>query len=171
MIFNDLRYGRVATVPLLLLILLASDSAVAQTPGTQAQDLSAVLTKVEAAQTELVRGRPDPFKALWSHGDDVTLIGGLGGSIEKGWGRVSERLDWVASQYSAGTRQHEEVSRVVSGNLAYVVQREVIRFRIPVTGRESVQELRATMVLRLESGGWRIIHRHADAQTAREPTR
>jgi len=114
-------------------LILAAVSAIAQTPGSQPEDLSAALTKVDMAQTELVQGHPEPFKALWSHRDDVTLIGGLGGSIETGWDRVSQRLDWVASQYSAGTRQHEEVSRVVSGNLASVVQREVIRFRIPAT--------------------------------------
>jgi hypothetical protein len=60
----------------------------------------------------------------------VTLIGVPGGSIEKGWDHVRQRLDWVASLYSAGTRRHEEVSRVVTSNLASVVQREVIRFRI-----------------------------------------
>ena len=165
MIFNDLGTMTAASLVLSTLLLTAS-AAVAQ-----AQDLSATLANVEAAQTELVQGRPEPFKALWSHRDDVTLIGGLGGSIEKGWDHVSARLDWVASQYSSGARRHEEVSRVVLGNLAYVVQREVIQFRVPATGRDMVQELRATMVFRMESGAWRIIHRHADAQTAREPTR
>ena len=169
---HDLRRRVLAAVTLLLsALLLAAGSAVAQTPETRPQDLTSALTEVEAAQTELVQGRPEHFKALWSHRDDVTLIGGLGGAIEKGWAQVSTRLDWVASQYSAGTRQHEEVSRAVSGDIAYVVQREVIRFRNPGTGRESVQELRATMVFRRESGAWRIVHRHADAQTVREPTR
>ena len=45
------------------------------------------LAQVEAAQVELVRGRPAAFKALWSNRDDVTLTGGLGGAIEKGWGK------------------------------------------------------------------------------------
>jgi len=81
-------------------LILAAVSAIAQTPGSQPEDLSAALTKVDMAQTELVQGHPEPFKALWSHRDDVTLIGGLGGSIETGWDRVSQRLDWVASQYS-----------------------------------------------------------------------
>ena len=42
------------------------------------------LAQVEAAQVELVLGRPAAFKALWSNRDDVTLTGGLGGAIEKG---------------------------------------------------------------------------------------
>ena len=45
------------------------------------------LAQVEAAQVELVRGRPAAFKALWSNRDDMTLTGELGGAIEKGWGK------------------------------------------------------------------------------------
>jgi hypothetical protein len=62
----------------------------------------AVLATVEAAQVQLVNGQPGPFKALWSRGEDVTMSGGLGGAIARGWVRVSERLDWVATQYAGG---------------------------------------------------------------------
>ena len=67
-----------------------------QAAPRQADDSSfdAVLATVEAAQVQLVNGQPGPFKA-WSHGEDVTLVGGLGGAIATGWTQVSERLDWV----------------------------------------------------------------------------
>ena len=84
------------------------------------------LAQVEAAQVELVRGRPATFKALWSHRGDVTLTGGLGGAIEKGWDNVSRRLDWVSSHYADGSREHEEVVRFIGQDVAYVVQREII---------------------------------------------
>jgi ketosteroid isomerase-like protein len=140
-------------------------------PQSAGADFGAMLARVEAAQVELVRGRAEAFKALWSHGDDVTLIGGLGGPIEKGWPQVSTRLDWVSSQYSEGSRRHQEVSRVVGGGSAHVVQRETLTFRAPADGRVITQELRTTMVFRLESGQWRIVHRHADSLTARQPAR
>ena len=133
-----------------------------------APDFGAMLSRVEAAQVELVRGRAEAFKALWSHGDDVTLIGGLGGPIEKGWPQVSKKLDWVSTQYSEGSRKHQEVSRVVGGGSAHVVQRETLTFRAPADGRVMTQELRTTMVFRLESGQWRIVHRHADSLMARQ---
>ena len=127
------------------------------------------LAQVEAAQVELVRGRPAAFKALWSNRDDVTLTGGLGGAIEKGWASVSRRLDWVSSQYADGRREHEEVVRVMGRDVAYVVQKEIIHFRVPGQTAQVTQELRAVMVFRLESGAWRISHRQADSQTIKQP--
>jgi ketosteroid isomerase-like protein len=124
----------------------------------------AVLADVEAAQVQLVNGQSGPFKALWSHAEDVTLSGGLGGAIVKGWAQVSERLDWVATQYVDGARTHQEVARVVGQDLAYVVLRETIKFKSPADGRAMAQELRVTQVFRREAGRWRIVHRHADAQ-------
>ena len=130
-----------------------------------------ILARVKAAQLELVRGRPDAFKALWSNRDDVTLTGGLGGAIEKGWGSVSRRLDWVSSQYADGGREHEEVVRFVGQDVAYIVQKEIIRFRVPGQAVRVTQELRAVMVFRLESGAWRISHRQADSQTTKQPAK
>ena len=131
----------------------------------------AALAIVEAAQVQLVNGQPGPFKALWSRGEDVTLSGGLGGAIAKGWAQVSERLDWVATQYAEGVRTHQEVARVVGQDLAYVVVRETITFKTPAERRAMVQELRVTQVFRREDGQWRIVHRHADSQVVKTPPR
>ncbi len=103
--------------------------------ASQDRSFDAVLEQVEAAQVQLVNGRPDAFKALWLHDDEVTLSGGLGGVIVKSWRQVSERLDWVATQYRDGTRTHEEVARYVGPDLAYVVPRETIRFRSPMDAK------------------------------------
>jgi ketosteroid isomerase-like protein len=128
-----------------------------------------VLAAVEAAQVQLVNGQPGPFKALWSQREDVTLSGGLGGAIARGWPQISERLDWVATQYAGGMRTHQEVARYIGQDLAYVVLRETIRFKNPADGRAMVQELRVTQVFRREGGRWRIVHRHADSQVVRNP--
>ena len=46
--------------------------------------------EVPVALGELVQGGPDPFKALWSHADDVVIMGAFGG-FERGWEEVSAR--------------------------------------------------------------------------------
>jgi ketosteroid isomerase-like protein len=149
---------------------LASAQSSVATSTSAASAFDAILVEVEAAQVQLVNGQPAAFKALWSHGDDVTLSGGLGGAIAKGWTHVSERLDWVARQYQDGSRTHQEVSRYVGQDLAYVVLRETIRFKSPADGRPMTQELRVTQVFRREAGRWRIVHRHADSQVTRQTT-
>src|SRR3982751_1202189 len=158
-----MRFMRHITVTAAIALSLAMGiAAVATYPvmATQSRgehaNLDATLAQVDAAQTELIHGHPEPFKALWSHRDDVTLVGGLGGAIAKGWPGVSERLNWVSTQYPESSRTHQEVSRVVGQELAYVVQRETIRFRVAGQAEPSTQEQRATMVFRREGSAWRI---------------
>ena len=134
-------------------------------------DFEAMLARVDAAQLELQNGRPAAFKALWSHADDITLSGGFGGTIEKGWDAVRVRLDWVGTQFTNGRHTHERVASSVSGDLGYVVQLEHIRFQVPGQAKESALDYRVTMLFRREPGGWRIIHRQADTNLTRQPAR
>jgi hypothetical protein len=137
--------------------------------GTQAGGgFKEMLALVDAAQLELQRGRPAAFKALWSRADDVTLSGGFGGTIEKGWGQVGRRLDWVGTQFSKGSNTIERLVTGESGDLGYVVQLEHIRFHAPGQAQESRRDYRVTMVFRRESEGWRIVHRQADSQMTKQ---
>jgi ketosteroid isomerase-like protein len=129
----------------------------------------AFMTKLEAAEVEFAQGRPAAFKALWSHADDVTLCGGFGGRVERGWENVAARLDWAGSKYADGTRSAETISGTVGAGFAYSVQRELIRFRVAGRTDKLTQQFRVTMVFRREADGWRIIHRHADSQTSSKP--
>ncbi len=130
----------------------------------------AFMARLETAEHEFAQGRPAAFKALWSHGDEVSLCGGFGG-VESGWDKVGARLDWGSSKYSDGTRSSEEIRSTVGDDFAYIVQKEVIRFRIAGRIELSTQELRVTMVFRREADGWRIVHRHADSQMGTQPPR
>lgn len=156
-------------MPRILFAALFSLSCSVLVAAQELKNFDAVLAEVEAAQVHLVNGRPEAFKALWSRRDDVTLVGGLGGTVAKGWTQVSERLDWVATQYVDGTRRHEEIARHVGQDLAYVVLRETISFKSADRTRDVVQELRVTQIFRREGGRWRIVHRHADAQVTKQP--
>jgi ketosteroid isomerase-like protein len=135
--------------------------------GASRREFEAMLAKVDAAQLELQNGRAEPFKALWSRADDITLSGGLGGRIEQGWEQIGPRLDWVATQFSKATHTNNRVVTNVGGDLGYVVQTEQIDYHVPGRAEGSTREYRVTMIFRRESGGWRIVHRQADSQTVK----
>jgi ketosteroid isomerase-like protein len=123
------------------------------------------LQQLDAAQGRFSDGNPEQFKQLWSHSEDVTLCGGHGGKVERGWKNVAARLDWSSSTYRQTERGNEFISGGVSGDFAYIVRRESIEAQIGNEPFRRKQELRVTMVFRREADGWRIVHRHADSQT------
>jgi ketosteroid isomerase-like protein len=147
--------------------------AAAQDPGARGPrtggGFKEMLARVDAAQLELQNGRQAAFKALWSRADDVTLSGGFGGTIEKGWEQVGRRLDWVGTQFSKGSNTIERLVANESGDLGYVVQIEHLRFHVPGQAQESRRDYRVTMVFRREAEGWRIVHRQADSQMTKQP--
>jgi ketosteroid isomerase-like protein len=154
----------VCCVAALPAVTLGSPQAGAQ----ERAEFDAFFDKVSQAQAELFRGRPGPLKALWSRASDVTLFGAFGGRGEHGWDQVGPRLDWASAQYSDGSPTIERIASYVDGNLGHVVQLEKVRFKVPGHSEESLLELRATWIFRLERDGWRIIHRHADSQMKRQ---
>ena len=158
------RSTLVAYASLACLALLAVPVRAAA-PG---DEFEAMLAKMDAAQLELQNGRPEAFKALWSHADDITLSGGFGGVVEKGWDQISRRLDWVGAQFSNGTNTHERVVARASGDFGYVVQMEHLKFRVPGQEKDSTRDYRVTMIFRKEKDGWRIVHRQADSQTTKQ---
>lgn len=128
----------------------------------------AFLIKLDAAQLELQSGKAEAFKSIWSHGDDITLSGGFGGTVEKGWTAISKRLDWVGEQFSKGTNKIERIVTTQSGSLGYVVQLEHISFTVPGTGKPATRDYRVTMIFRREKNGWKIVHRQADSQMVKQ---
>ena len=117
--------------------------------------------RVEETSSSFLAGDPTPFKAFWSHADDVILFGGRG-SYEQGWEQVSSRLDWAAAGFRDGKLTYEPLAAGVSGDLAYSVGIE----RGEVSGgnheAKSPLVLRITHLYRREEGIWKLIHRHAD---------
>jgi ketosteroid isomerase-like protein len=119
------------------------------------------------ATVAFVHGDAQPYKALWSHADDVSIMGGFGGH-EEGWTAVGARLDWAASHYGVGwTVEEETLVAVVGDGIAMRVSLEHNRRRA-ADGSEEVRERRVTHVARRERDGWRIVHHHSDPLLARD---
>ncbi len=88
-----------------------------------ASDWDRFVSRCQQALGELVEGRPEPFKALWSRADDVVIMGAFGG-YERGWAEVSLRLDWAAKGIRSTDRVAENVVTVVGDDVAYTVDLE-----------------------------------------------
>jgi ketosteroid isomerase-like protein len=142
-------------------------TAVAQKPH-KSGSFHAFLAKVDAAQLELQNGKAAAFKDLWSRSPDITLSGGFGGAVEKGWPDISKRLDWVAGQFSNGTHTNTRIVERSSGSLGYVVQTEQIEFKVPGQSAPSTRSYRVTMIFRKEAGQWKIVHRQADSNLTKQ---
>ena len=164
-----LKLVLIATVTFLPIACGAAQSGkISKDESAASQEFEAMVARVDAAQRELQNGRPEAFKALWSHADDITLSGGFGGTVEKGWEAISRRLDWVGAQFSKGTNTIERIVAKANGTLGYVVQIEHIRFYVPGQQKESTRDYRVTMLFRRDPEGWRIIHRQADSQMMKQ---
>ena len=128
-------------------------------------DLDAVVALSHEALGEFVKGNPEPFKAMWSHGEDDSLANPYGPAV-RGWDEVAAAMDRAATHYADGAFVgFERVAKHEAQNLAYVVGVE--QFRARIAGEEAISEfaLRVTTILRLVGGTWKIVHRHADSIT------
>jgi ketosteroid isomerase-like protein len=120
------------------------------------------MTQLTAAQRNFVKGDAAGIKRLFSHGEDVTVLGGCFGGFEHGWAEVGPRLDWAASHFAGGSYGQETVSATVGSDVGCLVSRERWPYATPEESAEMLLELRVTQVFRREQGHWRLVHRHAD---------
>jgi ketosteroid isomerase-like protein len=133
-------------------------------------DFDRVLAAWRDAHHAYMKGDPEPVKAIWSHAEDVSVANPFGGAV-RGWDEVRAAVDRSASTARDGSvGDFDIVAAHVATDLAYVVEIEHFSFRR--NGGEDVVpfSLRATMIFRLESGVWRLLHRHADRSVTRETT-
>jgi ketosteroid isomerase-like protein len=138
-------------------------SAWSLVPG--ANDLDRAIDLSHLALGEIVKGNVEPFMALYSDRDDVTL-GNPFGPFARGRQQVADAGAGAASRYREGEIVgFDPVARHVTADLACVV--EVERFRAKVGGGEEPAgvALRVSSVFRREDDGWKLVHRHADPIT------
>jgi hypothetical protein len=120
-----------------------------------------------AALNALLTGDPQPFIGLWSHADDVSVLGGFGG-FESGWYRVEQDIALAASRFVNGQLIGIEpvtFGASVDGDLAFGVWNE--RAQVQLAGSDATISLtvRVTHIFRREEGVCRLIHRHGDRAT------
>ena len=126
------------------------------------QDLfPAALERLHAAMAKVANGDISEITALYSHADDATSFYGWGG-YEKGWSAVSKRWDWAGTQFKGGTVAYQNVTTVVTPELAYTTDIETFKCRMDGMDAPTEWSNRVTHVFRFEGGEWRLLHRHAN---------
>jgi ketosteroid isomerase-like protein len=133
------------------------------------RDFEDIVERHHAALGGIINGDPSGYKALYADTEDVTLSNPFGPPA-RGREAVFRTLDGAASHYEGGElREFETVAKHVGADMAYthVLERCVAK----VVGVDDARPvtLRVTEVFRRESGGWRLVHRHADPIAAPRP--
>jgi ketosteroid isomerase-like protein len=105
-------------------------------------------------------GNPRPYLELWSHAEDVSLMGGVGGH-QVGIAEVSELLTATAKTLNYETWSAENLVTGFDDTFGFTVELE--RLTRHVHGETEEMRLRATSVYRREDGAWKVVHRHGDS--------
>ncbi len=132
-------------------------------------DLDYVIEKYHQALDEYIKGNPELVLKIFSRREEVSLAQPLGPTA-LGQKQVVETGERNASYLRDGERiGFEKLVKVVTPDLAFIV--EVERFRAKIGGRQDFSQsaLRVTTIFRLEDGAWKIVHRHADPIVTQQP--
>ena len=122
-------------------------------------DFDQAIAESHAATDGVLKGNPDGFKALYSRSEDITLGNPFGG-FARGWDQVAEQLERASSYYRDGEATgFEPVARAVGSELAYTVELERARPRLPAapTSGSSLFELRRSIATKRTVGGSSIV--------------
>ena len=93
-------------------------------------DFYSALEQYHRAAGEFVKGNPEPYKAVFSHQEDVTL-GNPFGPFVRGWKQAAATMERAASLYRDGEIiGFENIAKHVTPELAYIVEVERIKARI-----------------------------------------
>jgi ketosteroid isomerase-like protein len=136
---------------------------------TTSKDFDTAVERYHRAAGEFVKGNSEPYKALFSHREDVTVANPFF-PVTRGWENVEDRIERAASRWREGkVTGFETVVKYATPDLGYIV--EIERFHAKIGGSEEAGDvgLRTTSILRREDGDWKIVHRHADPITAEQP--
>lgn len=113
-----------------------------------------------AALNTLFTGEIAPMNAIWSHADDVTYMGPIGG-FQVGWDAVSKDWEAQAAMKLGGSLVASEM-RVTAGRDLAVISNIENGENLNVKGEIQKVSIRATNIYRKENGHWKMIGHHVD---------
>jgi ketosteroid isomerase-like protein len=127
------------------------------------------IEKYHRALSELNNGNAKPVLDIFSTEDDVSLANPIGPAV-KGRQEVVQSAENTATAIrKSDAIDFENLINFVNCDFAYIVENE--KYKTKVSGTDDFDKitLRVTSIFRLEDGGWKMIHRHADPFKAEMP--
>jgi len=117
------------------------------------------LSKFHEALNTLFTGDAGPMKDVWSHADDVSYMGPVGG-FQIGWKQIEPYWDKQAAAQLGGKVDPKEIHITVSPQLAVAHYYE--KGENVIAGKPQPVSIRTTTVFRKENGQWKTIGHHTD---------
>ena len=110
-----------------------------------------------------VNGDPGPLREISATSDPATFFG-PGGNIEHGSAQVLAGNEKAARQFQpGGTTELQVFHSGRDGALGYWVGVQQALVHLEGNPKPVPMSLRVTEIFRREDGGWKLMHRHADA--------
>ncbi len=139
-----------------------------QGPASLDTEFEEFVTRCMEGLSHQVRGDSPPFQAMWSHADDVAILGAIG-SYSQGWEDVSTHLFAASRSLDWSDLSVERLLTIARGDLAVTVVLE--HMTREVDAEPDARTLRTTQAYRRENGEWRLIVRHANLVTPDDEAR
>ena len=137
-------------------------------PNGNATELEEFVRRCLEGLSHQVQGNPGPFLAVWSHADDVAILGAVG-SYAQGWDNVRAHLLGTSKALNWTDLSVERLLTTTSGDLAVTVVLEHMTRNLERD--PDSRTLRTTQAYRRENGNWRLVLRHANTVTAEDEAR
>lgn len=129
--------------------------------GEDGGDVGVLFRRMAEANSRLLRGDVDGYRALTRHARDFTLMTPFGGRPTRGSELTDERWAEISRFFKSGASKLELVESYASRDIVVLV---VIERQHAAVGELPDQQwsLRVTHVYRREGPEWSLVHRHAD---------
>jgi ketosteroid isomerase-like protein len=131
----------------------------AQAADDDTQAVKAAVATFHDALNTLFTGDVAPMKAIWSHADDVTYMGPVGG-MQVGWSQIEPYWDKQAAKKLGGKVEPVDLHVTASPTLGVVHYYE--KGENVIDGKPQPVNIRVTTTFRKEGGQWKVIGHHTD---------
>ena len=134
-----------------------------------AMDIDQAIEQFQQAGNAFHAGNPEPMLQMFSRRQNVSVANPWSPAV-RGRNNVEATVRRARLNYRDGEPvAYEIIAKVVTPELAFIVENERSRAKVGGSQEFSRVALRATVIFRKEANEWRIVHRHADPIVSEQP--